>query len=232
MAAEAEMIRFFHLVKLKRMRFLKLKVGNEADLRILQKAREILGWEIDIRVDANSAWTAAEAVQRIREMAPYRISAVEQPVAKSDFEGLKTVSQAVPIPIIADESLCTEEDARRLIALQACRIFNIRLSKCGGLRPALRILAIAEVAGVGCQLGCHVGETSILSGAGRHFALCADRLAYVEGSLSNYLLTKDPVAQSVGFADGGVAYGLNGPGLGIEVLEQVLEELALSHWSS
>jgi L-Ala-D/L-Glu epimerase len=228
MAVEPQMSHFFHLVKMNRMRFLKLKVGTDADLDMLARARELLGWDIDLRVDANSAWSAPEAIERVQEMMPYRISAVEQPVAKEDFQGLKQVSQALAIPVIADESLCSVADAQRLIDLKACGIFNIRLSKCGGLGQATRIRQMAEAAGIGCQLGCHVGETSILSAAGRHFALCSPRLAYAEGSLSPLLLVRDPVAQPVFFGEGGVAHELPGPGLGVAVLEEGLDELALS----
>lgn len=229
MASTKQMAHFFDLVKMGRMPFLKLKVGAKNDLEILRAAREKLGYEIDIRVDANAAWSAEEAIRHIREMEPFRLSAVEQPVGKKDFAGLKRVREAVPVPLIADESLCTAEDAQKLIDLGACQIFNIRLSKCGGLGAATRIAEMADRAGIRCQLGCHVGETSILSAAGRHFALSAPPLAYVEGSFAPFLLTKDPVAQSVGFGLGGVAEALPGPGLGIEVQDQVLDELAVSH---
>ena len=133
------------------------------------------------------------------------------------------------IPVIADESLCNEEDARRLIDLKACQVFNIRLSKCGGPGAATRIRQMAEKAGVLCQLGCQVGETSILSAAGRHFALTVPHLSYVEGSYSSYLLARDVVAHPVVFHGGGMAQELPGPGLGIEVLENALDELAVSH---
>ena len=180
------------------MRFVKLKVGTDSDLETLRLARDELGYDVDIRVDANSAWTPSEAIARLREMQPYRISAVEQPVAKADFAGLKQVSEAIQIPVIADESLCNEDDARRLIDLKACRGFNIRLSKCGGLGTATRIRQMAETAGILCQLGCHVGETSILSAAGRHFALTVPHLSYVEGSYSPYLLVRDVVVPAGG----------------------------------
>jgi L-alanine-DL-glutamate epimerase-like enolase superfamily enzyme len=219
----------FRLVKMNQMRFVKLKVGTDADLETLRLARDELGYEVDIRVDANSAWTPAEAIERLKEMEPYRISAVEQPVAKADFAGLKQVSEAVQIPVIADESLCNEDDARSLIDLKACRIFNLRLSKCGGLGAATRIRRMAEAAGILCQLGCHVGETSILSAAGRHFALTVPHLSYVEGSFSPYLLVRDVVSQPVVFHGGGMAFELPGPGLGIEVLASALDELAVSH---
>jgi len=229
LVAPEQLRQLLTLVKLNRMCFVKLKVGTDSDLETLALAREQLGFEVDLRVDANSAWTPSEAIARLREMEPYRVSAVEQPVAKDDFAGLKQVSEAVTIPVIADESLCSAEDARRLIDLKACGIFNIRLSKCGGLGAATRIRRLAEAAGILCQLGCHVGETSILSAAGRHFGLTVPRLSYVEGSFSPYLLARDVVAQPVAFNGGGLAYELPGPGLGIEVLVNALDELAVSH---
>ena len=228
MAAEEKLAHFCHLVRMNRMQFVKLKVGSPDDLRILAQAREALGPEIDLRVDANAAWFPIEAIARIRQMQEFRISAVEQPVAKEDFAGLKAVQDAVEVPIIADESLCTVGDAQRLIDLQACQIFNLRLSKCGGLLAANRIRQLAAAAGVRCQLGCHVGETSILAAAGRHFTLASPALAYLEGSFAPYLLARDPVARSVTFGPGGLAGALPGPGLGIEVLEEVLNDLSAS----
>jgi L-Ala-D/L-Glu epimerase len=231
MMSSDQMRQIFHLVKKHHLRFIKIKVGTDSDIETLRKVRDQLGFEVDIRVDANSAWSPSEAIARLQEMEPYQISAVEQPVAKADFAGLKQVQDAVGIPVIADESLCTEEDARRLIGLKACRIFNIRLSKCGGPGAAARIVRLAEKAGISCQVGCHVGETSILSAAGRHFALTVPSLSYVEGSISPYLLVRDVVSQPVIFQDGGLAFEMPGPGLGIEVLENALNELALTHYT-
>ncbi len=229
MASPEGLARWFDLVKANKMSFVKLKVGSHRDLETLKMAREILGWQVDLRVDANCAWTAPEAIRRIREMQPYRISAVEQPVAKDDFAGLQAVSAAAGVPIIADESLCNERDAQRLIDLNACQIFNIRLSKCGGPLAATRIRRLASAAGLRCQLGCHVGETSILAAAGRHFAACDPELVYLEGSFAPFLFTKDPVAEAVVFGPGGTAGELTGSGLGIEVLEPALHELAVAH---
>jgi L-alanine-DL-glutamate epimerase-like enolase superfamily enzyme len=229
MASERQMAHFFNLIKMNQMQFLKLKVGTKSDLKTLKLAREKLGWEVDIRVDANAAWSVPEAIKRLEEMAPYKISAAEQPVAKEDFAGLKAVSDAVNLPIIADESLCNEADAQRLIDLQACQIFNLRLSKCGGLAGASRIRQMAEQAGIRCQLGCHVGETSILSAAGRHFAMCFPDLVYVEGSFSAFFLSRDLVQQPLAFNYAGQAPALPGPGLGVEVMDRTIEELAVSH---
>jgi L-alanine-DL-glutamate epimerase-like enolase superfamily enzyme len=210
------------------MRYIKLKVGEDNDLETLTQARSALGEEVDLRVDANGAWSAAEAITRLREMAPFRLSAVEQPVAKEDFEGLRQVQEALDIPVMADESLCTLEDAKRLIQLKACHMFNLRLSKMGGITSAIRIKEAADAAGIRCQLGCHVGETSILAAAGRHFALTQGPLTYLEGSFAPYLLTRDPVQEPVVFGPGGVGLPLPGPGLGVRVIEEVLNDMAVS----
>jgi muconate cycloisomerase len=228
LTSQKQLAGYLQVVKQQQIRFLKLKVGTPEDLGILKLAREVLGWEVNIRVDANAAWDPETGVVRIQEMQPYGISAVEQPVAGDDKMGLRQVRQAVDIPVIADESLCTLDDARELIELGACQIFNIRLSKCGGLGNALRIKQMAEAAGILCQLGCHVGETSILSAAGRHFALAAPDLVFLEGSMSQFLLARDTCKIPVAFGTGGVAAPLDGFGLGIAVQEQALEALAVN----
>ncbi len=149
-------------------------------------------------------------------------------MAKDDVPGLRQVQAAVDIPIMADESVCTAADAQKLIDLKACRMFNLRLSKMGGITAAGRIKKAAEAAGIRCQLGCHVGETSILAAAGRHFAFTQGPLAYLEGSFAPFLLTRDPVAEPVAFGQGGLGLPLPGPGLGIRVEEAVLDEMAVS----
>jgi len=221
--------RFLQQVKTLGLQQVKLKVGEDRDLETLALARQELGQEVDLRVDANGAWSAAEAITRIRDMEPFGLSAVEQPVPKDDIEGLRRVQEAVAVPVMADEAVCTPTDARRLIELKACRMFNLRLSKMGGLVRTRRIYELAREAGLRCQLGCQVGETSILAAAGRHFACTIPDLVYLEGSFAPYLLLDDPVVTPVGFGSGGAAPALPGPGLGIEVREDLLHQLATEH---
>ncbi|MEW5949335.1 MAG: enolase C-terminal domain-like protein [Thermodesulfobacteriota bacterium] len=222
---------FLLMVKQREMRFLKLKVGNESDLARLELARKILGSDIDIRVDANCAWTADEAIRKIEEMKRYGISAVEQPIAREDLKGLKKVSENAGVPIIADESLCSVADAGRLAEMKACEIFDIRLSKCGGFRNAVKILEIGRETGIRAMLGSHVGETGILSAAGRRFAQCFDGLVYIEGSFSSLLLEEDIVREDLVFGKGGIAPPLPGPGLGITVREDVLKRYSVQQIS-
>ncbi|MGD9206995.1 MAG: enolase C-terminal domain-like protein [Syntrophobacterales bacterium] len=220
--------RLLHLIRDMEMPFVKMKVGNKRDTEVLSLAREILGHEIDIRVDANGAWRAEEAKKRIEEMMPYGISAVEQPVPKEDIQGLKRLAEQIEIPIIADESLCLERDAKQLASLDACQVFNLRLSKCGGILAANRMYEMARKNAIAAQLGCQVGETGILSAAGRQLAT-SKKLLYLEGSYSGYLLKDDIVNEPVEFGPGGVAQPLTGHGLGVRVNEETLQRLAVMH---
>ena len=220
--------RLLCLIRDMEMSFVKIKVGNEKDTEVLSLAREILGHKVDIRVDANGAWSAEEAEERIAAMMAYSISAVEQPVPKEDILGLKRVAERVEIPVIADESLCLEHEAKHLAALGACQVFNLRLSKCGGILAANRLYEIGRKKAIAAQLGCQVGETGILSAAGRQLA-ASRKMIYLEGSYSSYLLQDDIVNEPVEFGPGGVAQPLAGHGLGVSVNEDVLQNLAVLH---
>ncbi|UCE83862.1 MAG: hypothetical protein JSV47_04920 [Deltaproteobacteria bacterium] len=228
MMDHASFQRLLSLIRDQRMAFVKIKVGNNKDLEILSQVRQTLGEEVDLRVDANGAWSAEQAEERIAAMMVYGISAVEQPVAKENFHGLKRVSESVPIPVIADESVCFEQDAENLASQEACQIFNLRLSKCGGILAAARIYEIGRKKGINAQLGCQVGETGILAAAGRHLATSLE-LLYHEGSYASYLLEEDIVNEPVSFGLGGLAQPLAGHGLGVTVNEDALQRLAVLH---
>lgn len=208
------------------IRQVKIKVGDDLDrdLHSLALLRRVLGDAVDLRVDANCAWTPTEAVEAIERMRAYRIAAVEQPVAGPDADGLREVADAVEVPVIADESVRTVEEARHLAETRACDAFNIRVSKCGGLLDSLRIAEIAQEAGMFCVVGAQVGESGILSSAGRHLA-AAIGPRYLEGSGGSLLLKQDLTVERVLPGRGGRARTFGGRGLGVHVREELVEEL-------
>ena len=210
------------------LRFIKVKVGIENDNKRLCIARAILGKNVNIRVDANCAWSPDEAIEKIKAMQKYNISAVEQPVAGGDHEGLKKVTDSLPQAIIADESLCTIRDAVALARLKACNIFNIRISKCGGLMNSLEIADIAQKNNIGVQLGCQVGESGLLSAAGRHFANTFEDISFCEGSYGAFLLKKDITKEDIRIHYKGIGCRISGPGLGVNVVDRLLNKYALS----
>ena len=185
------------------------------DLRRLGVVRRWGGRKIDIRVDANEAWTLAEAVERIRALEPFGISAVEQPVPHAQAADLREMRRQVRTPIMLDESLCGRIDAERAIEGGTCDLFNLRLSKCGGFIPSLRLAQLARRHGLGYQLGCQVGETALLSAAGRHFACSVAGLRYLEGSYDRHLVREALGTSDITFGWRGRAPALSGPGLGV-----------------
>jgi muconate cycloisomerase len=210
-------------------RDVKVKVGLEGvdDVKRLRSIRRGLGWKIDLRVDANEAWSAAEAVERIRALEPCGLGTVEQPVPHAEVGGLRELRRQVHVPVMLDESLCSRIDAERAVAGQTCDLFNLRLSKCGGFIPSLRLAQFARQHGLRYQLGCQVGETAVLSAAGRHFAQSVGGLRYCEGSYDRRLVREALATCDLTFGRGGTAPALSGPGLGIDLDPQALQRVTV-----
>ena len=207
---------------------IKVKVGTADDAVRLEAVRKAVGEGVELRADANAAWTADEALEKLRQFAKFKLAAIEQPVHADDLAGMKQVRQHSGVPVMADESLVTLDQARRLIDLGACDYFNIRLSKNAGISGSLAIALAAQAAGIKVQVGAQVGETGILSAAGRIFAAHLPALAYAEGSFGTWLLTEDVTFESVAFGHGGRAPLLKTRGLSVTVNEETLERLAIA----
>lgn len=154
---------------------IKLKLGG-ADGRDLERVAAVRAARPDVTlyVDANAGWTAAEAIAEIDRMVALGVALVEQPVAKSDYEGMGRVQAASAVPVVADESVQTMADVERLAAAGVGGI-NLKLMKVGGLGPGLAILRRARELGLGVMLGCMV-ETSIGATAMAHLMGLADWL--------------------------------------------------------
>lgn len=200
-------------------RQVKVKVGVEGgnDVAALHRARRILKKDVDLRIDANEAWSASEVEGKIAALAPFGISAVEQPVPHGEVDRLADLRPRLGVPIVLDESLCSYGDGERAIERGTCDLFNVRLSKCGGFVPSLRLAALAHRAGLGYQLGCQVGETGILSAAGRHFACSVGGIRYLEGSYDRFLVRERLTVEDCTFGWYGRARPLTKPGLGVEI---------------
>lgn len=206
---------------------IKVKVGTSDDAARLDAVRQAVGDEVELRADANGAWSAAQAIAQLKMLAPYRLASIEQPVAAGDIAGMKQVRAQCGIPVMADESLVTVEQARQLIAEQACDRFNIRLSKNGGITGSLAIAKLAQDAGIGIQVGAQVGETAILSAAGRTFAAHLPALVSAEGSFGTWLLSEDISFDNFAFGLGGRAPLLKSRGLSVTVKEEALQRLTV-----
>lgn len=205
----------------------KVKVGigdNEAERMAV--IRRWLGWRVVIRIDANEAWSPEETVAKVRSLEPYKIASVEQPVCHELVGALRDVRSRIRVPIMLDESLTSVADAEDAIRAGSCDLFNIRLSKCGGFLNSLRLAAMAQAAGLGYQLGCHPGESGILSAAGRHWATTVKNIRFLEGSYDRHLLKRLLTLEDITFGYGGRAAALTRPGLGITVDDAALASMA------
>ena len=209
----------------------KVKVGvaGQDDPYRLAKLRRILGRRMDVRIDANEAWSADELLERVAPLLPFRPSALEQPVPHSEVEALAELRPKLGVPIMLDESLCGYPDAVQAVDRKTADILNVRLSKCGGIIPSLRIMALADRAGLGVQLGCHPGETGLLSAAGRQVASQVRGIRYLEGSYDRHVLAGNLIAEDITFRHGGRARPLTGPGLGVTVRPEALERMTVAH---
>lgn len=161
---------------------LKIKLGTPNDEAVLAAIREEAP-DACLRVDANAAWTAKQAIQKLSMLESYGVELLEQPVASDDHEGLARVTQASRIPVVADESFTDARDLRHL----RCDAINVKLSKVGGPRQAMQAMQTAHALGFGVMLGCMI-ESSLGIAAAAHIASLADWLD-LDGPL---LLAFDP----------------------------------------
>ncbi len=221
---EQAFLKYVGLVRKLNLTSLKLKVVDlDSGLSQLTTIRNQLGSDIEIRVDANTAFTADTAIQFIHHARPIKLSAIEQPVCKDDLVGLKKVSDYSDIPIIADESMYTSKGPFYLIDNDICHGLNIRLSSCGGFRKAYQIYQRARSKQMTIVVGAHVGETAILSFAGRNLAMICQDAQYLEGSFSTYVIQEDLVEEDISFGSGGMVPAVNRSGIGIEIKTSAIE---------
>jgi L-alanine-DL-glutamate epimerase-like enolase superfamily enzyme len=184
---------------------LKIKLGTDRDAEIMKTVREAAPEKV-IRVDANAAWDARQALGMIEMLAKYDVEYVEQPLAPHDLAGLRFVRERSALPIIADESCIVATDIPRLAG--AVDGINLKLSKCGGLREALKMIATARAHGLRVMAGCMI-ETSLGITAAAHLSPLLD-YADLDGAA---LLADDPYVGAT--IEAGRIRIPDAPGLGV-----------------
>lgn len=208
---------------------LKAAVGGWEDR--LGRTHRLLGpairsGRVTLRVDANAGWSYEQACDALPLLERCGVCAIEQPLKPLDDAILPDIAGRTTCALIADESLVTEEDGRRLIEREAVHVFNVRIAKNGGLMPALRLARMALAAGLDVQLGCLVGETSILSAAGAAFLEACPKVRFVEGAFGRWLSKGDVTRRRVHFGLGGRMRPISGFGLGVDVDDALLQRFA------
>ena len=201
---------------------LKIKVGAhpELDVARLTAVRQAIGNDTRIRIDANQGWEPKQAVRLLNQMQEkgLDIEFVEQPVKAHDIDGLKYVTERSYVPVLADESVFSPEDAVRIMQTGAADLVNIKLMKCGGLYNALKIVSAAEVYGVECMIGCML-EAKISVNAAVHLA-CAKNIITKIDLDGPVLCSEDPILGGAVFDEQRITVS-DEPGLGIKGVEKI-----------
>lgn len=206
-------------------RSFKLKVGTDPleDIKRIRAVSERVGEDIAIRVDVNQGWkNSAVTLQAIEKLSGVSIDWLEQPVKANDIDGMVEVKSKSMIPMMIDEGLQGQPEMRQIIAKRAADKVNIKLMKCGGMYPAIKLAHMAEMAGIECQIGSMV-ESSVGSSAGFHVAF------------SKKIITSAELTGPLKFSRdiGNLQYDIpiielnEKPGLGVDVDESVLKELTV-----
>ena len=185
----------------------KIKLGTDEDIAIVEALRKHT--DAVLRIDANAGWTTNEALEKIPQLAQLGVEFIEQPLAKDNWEGMKELYAQSALPLFADESCVFEKDVK--ICYQHFHGINIKLTKCSGITPAIRMIQEARSLHMKVMMGS-MNESTIGSAAIVHFLPQLDYVD-VDGPL---LLTED-VASGIRFDYGQVKIS-SLPGLGIQPL--------------
>ena len=198
----------------------KLKVGLPDDVERVAAVREALGPWPALRIDANGAWGATEAVRKIAELAPFDLELVEQPCRT--LEELARVRRAVEVPIAADEPVRSPADVEAAAELGACDAVNVKLAGAGGFRAARRTLRTAAANGLEGYLSSTFDGPWGIAAALR---LAASETISLACGLATLELFDARLRRALRPAVAGLLSVPEGPGLGVEVDDEALAEV-------
>ena len=165
----------------------KIKLGTDEDLEIVRELRKHS--DSVFRIDANGAWTASQTIGLAPALKELGVEFIEQPLRADDWAGMEEVAHHSVLPVIADESCLVEDDVKRC-ALHFNGI-NIKLTKCGGLTPALRMIKAGRDLGLKIMVGCMTESTVGISAIGQ----LLPQLDYVD--MDGPLLISNDIAQGI-----------------------------------
>ena len=199
---------------------MKVKVGidPDGDVARVRSVWEAVGSAVRLGVDANGGWSVPVAIRTIRRLAEFNISFVEQPVPPPDPTWMAEVRNQISIPVIADESVWTAEDAENIVRAHAADVLSVYVGKAGGLSAARKVAAVAEAAGLQTTVGSNL-EMGVGSAAMIHLAMATHGIRAEEfpcDIIGPYYYLDDLLEEPLPLA-GGQALALERPGLGVNL---------------
>ena len=205
---------------------MKVKVGiePEADIARVRAVRDAVGPKIRLGVDANGGWTPEQAVSTVERLGEFGIYFAEQPVPPEDVAIMADVRKRIGVPLVADESIYTLQDAMTLARLGAADVFSIYVGKAGGIGPAKKIAEFAASEGIKCTLGSNL-ELGVGSAAMVHLAIAAGGITAEEfpcDIIGPFYYEDDIVREALAISPG-QARTNSKPGLGVELDDEKIE---------
>ena len=207
----------------------KLKVGGtknpSVEIERIAAARSALGPDIQLRLDANEAWTLEEANAVLSQCVSYRIQYVEQPLERHDLQGMQQLRRTLSIPIAADEAVHDLESARRVMLYGAANILIIKPQLAGGLYTSRQIISEATQRGIQCVITTTI-ESGISLAAALHLAAASPEITLACGFATQHLLLDDLIHEDIPIRNGLMSVPAQA-GLGVTLDEEALQTYSI-----
>jgi muconate cycloisomerase len=205
----------------------KVKLGFHSpvrDMERLRKLRDGLGPDVDLIVDVNQGWSEADCIRHLPAMEELDIALIEQPLPADQLPAMARISRCLDIPVMLDEAIFTAEDAALAGQLGAGSVLSLKLLKCGSAHALKRVASVASAFGQELYGGCLL-ESSV--GAAAHLSVFATlpELQWGTEHFGPLILKRDLVQRSLTYENFEVSLS-QGPGLGIEIDQDAVDEFA------
>ena len=228
-ADKNHILKICRFIKKMKINKLKLKMGKDfiKNKEAFETVDLVFGEDCDLKIDINGVWDLELALKHTALIKQYNVRVVEQPMMPGDrnIAEFARFMQNNGVILMADESACSLKDVEHITQESHYRMVNVRLSKCGGFRRSLKIIDHLRMKGFSFQVAAHLGESGLLSAAGRALSLLCRDAVYYDGSYDEFLLEENLTVDNVSFGLGGEAVALDAPGLGVGINRQSIERL-------
>lgn len=228
-------IQFCKKIRSLGLRQIRVKMGKDfpQNKETLELVRNILGDSCELTIDPNAVWDRDLAFRHFPLLKDLKVKTVEEPMPR-EAEGFEDFAKALGnsnIQLMACESAITFADVKRIVYEKMYQVINVKLSRNGGFHRCLKIIDFIRKNALFFRIGCGVGESGVLSAAGRTLGLlCKDALCY-DGSYDEHIILQNVTTQNIGFGFGGEAGPLSGTGLGVQIDPHCLKSLSESSFS-